>query len=285
MNVHHLKLFYYIAKYEGITRAVRRMPYGIQQPAVSSQILQLEADLGVTLFQRRPFVLTSAGRELYAFARPFFSQLDDLADRLRGEGKTHLRVAAAPTFLTNHLPSVLEALKLRVPDLRLSLREVTPVEAEDLVNNQEVDGALLFHREVPEPPMKFVEFMSLPVVLLAPPGAKCRTLGTVLKTLSGGEVDTPLVTLPGHEVLTQLFRDTLRGQGVHWVSSMEVNTLELVHTYVGHGFGYGLSVGLPVADVPEGVSVIRLPKFPKLRVGFSYAGELNPVASETWEAE
>jgi DNA-binding transcriptional LysR family regulator len=53
MNVHHLELFYYVAKHEGITEAVRKMPWGIQQPAVSGQILQLENSLGVKLFQRR----------------------------------------------------------------------------------------------------------------------------------------------------------------------------------------------------------------------------------------
>ena len=34
---------------------VRKMPYGIQQPAVSAQVAQLEEYLGVTLFQRLPF--------------------------------------------------------------------------------------------------------------------------------------------------------------------------------------------------------------------------------------
>ena len=46
-NLHHLELFYYVAKYGGITPAVRKMPYGIQQPAVSGQMLQLERELGV----------------------------------------------------------------------------------------------------------------------------------------------------------------------------------------------------------------------------------------------
>ena len=45
MNIHHLELFYYVARYRGISRAVRNTPYGIQQPAVSSQILLLEQDL------------------------------------------------------------------------------------------------------------------------------------------------------------------------------------------------------------------------------------------------
>src|SRR5215831_13159259 len=42
MNVHHLELFYYVAKHGGIMPAVRNIPYGIQQPAVSAQVAQLE---------------------------------------------------------------------------------------------------------------------------------------------------------------------------------------------------------------------------------------------------
>ena len=79
MNVHHLELFYYVARHGGIMPAVRNIPYGIQQPAVSSQIAQLEEFLGVTLFQRRPFALTPEGEKVYAFIQPFFANLDKLA--------------------------------------------------------------------------------------------------------------------------------------------------------------------------------------------------------------
>src|SRR5205085_12276845 len=65
MNIHHLELFYYVARHGGIMEAVRNIPYGIQQPAVSGQVAQLEEQLGVTLFQRRPFSLTPAGKKLY----------------------------------------------------------------------------------------------------------------------------------------------------------------------------------------------------------------------------
>jgi len=75
MNIHHLELFYFISTYGGITEAARKMPYGIQQPAISAQILRLEEDLGLKLFQRRPFQLTPAGRELYEFVAPFFSRV------------------------------------------------------------------------------------------------------------------------------------------------------------------------------------------------------------------
>ena len=82
MNIHHLELFYFVAKFEGITSAVRKMPYGIQQPAVSGQILKLEEKLGIKLFNRRPFALTPAGGELYEYIYPFFCGLGDLEEKL-----------------------------------------------------------------------------------------------------------------------------------------------------------------------------------------------------------
>ncbi len=65
MNPHHLELFYYVAKSKGVSQAAKQMPYGIQQPSVSAQVNALERDLGVTLYERRPFKLTPAGEELF----------------------------------------------------------------------------------------------------------------------------------------------------------------------------------------------------------------------------
>ena len=107
MNVHHLELFHYVAKHGGIMPAVRNIPYGIQQPAVSAQVLQLEADLGTTLFQRRPFQLTPAGEELYEFIRPFFANLDAVAEKVRGGTSQLIRIAASMVVLKDHLPALL----------------------------------------------------------------------------------------------------------------------------------------------------------------------------------
>src|SRR5437588_11619061 len=95
MNIHHLELFYYVARHGGIMEAVRNMPYGIQQPAVSGQVAQLESYLGVTLFQRRPFALTVDGQKLYDFIQPFFSQLEKVAVELQGGQARHLRIGAS----------------------------------------------------------------------------------------------------------------------------------------------------------------------------------------------
>ena len=84
LNIHHLELFYYVAKHQGVSAAARNMPYGIQQPAISGQILMLEDYLGGPLFQRRPFSLTHAGEELYTYIKPFFDGLEGIEEKVRG---------------------------------------------------------------------------------------------------------------------------------------------------------------------------------------------------------
>src|SRR5437763_16790878 len=94
MNIHHLELFYYVARHGGIVPAVRNMPYGIQQPAVSGQIARLEESLGTKLFNRRPFALLPPGIELYEFIRPFFVEIYHVGMALIGRSGLQLRGSA-----------------------------------------------------------------------------------------------------------------------------------------------------------------------------------------------
>ena len=168
MNIHHLELFFYVAKFEGITAAVRKMPYGIQQPAVSGQLLQLEEKLGVKLFNRRPFALTPAGEELYDYCYPFFSRLRDVEERLRGEESQHLRLAASASTLRNHLPDVLEDLKKEEPNLRLSLKEVDPSDVHHLLTSQQVDIAVSVLAGKLAEGLRSLPLVEIPVALLVP---------------------------------------------------------------------------------------------------------------------
>ncbi len=111
MNVHHLELFYYVARHGGIMPAVRNIPYGIQQPAVSSQISQLEEFLGVTLFQRRPFALTAEGEKLFRFIQPFFANLDKMASEIQGGQARNIRIGASTIVLREYLPGLFQAVR------------------------------------------------------------------------------------------------------------------------------------------------------------------------------
>src|SRR2546422_1761039 len=142
MNVHHLELFYYVARHGGIMEAVRNIPYGIQQPAVSGQVGQLEEFLGVTLFQRRPFALTPEGEKLFRFIQPFFSNLDAMASELQGGKARHIRIGASTIVLRDHLPEFFQNVRKKFPNLKISLREGYQAELESLLQEEELDLAV-----------------------------------------------------------------------------------------------------------------------------------------------
>jgi len=281
MNIHHLELFYFVAKYEGITAAVRKMPYGIQQPAVSGQILQLERDLGVKLFNRRPFVLTPAGEELYDFLYPFFSRLDEVESRLKGEESRHLRIAASASAMRNHLPELLGEMREEEPDLRLTLREVDPGDIHGLLVHQQVDLAIsIIHGRRAEG-FQAVELLKLPLVLLVPEDWKVRRFGDMLvdDPYSKGKVSKyPLVGLPHHEILGRIFQEALEERDINWTPSLELDSLDLVAEYVVRGFGVGMGVSIPGRDAPAGLRTIRLTGFSPVVVGALSQGGVKPIA-------
>lgn len=279
MNVHHLELFYYVAKFEGITEAVRKMPYGIQQPAVSGQILKLEKFLGVRLFHRRPFALTPAGEELYDFIYPFFSRLDQITERLRGEESHHLRLAASTAALTHHLPDVLQVLRTEFPTLRLTLRELSNPDLETALRKQEADVAVAVLQRKSNPGIKSIKLIDIPLAIAAPASSPIEKFRELTTGATGGELMLPLISLPKAEPVAKLFQRGLTKKDLRWEPSMEVNELGLIQSYAAKGFGFGVAVDIPGTTWPEGVKKIKLPAdFPPLSIGALHSGELKTVA-------
>ena len=287
MNVHHLELFYYVAKYEGITSAVRKMPYGIQQPAVSGQILLLEKDLGVKLFNRRPFALTPEGERLYDFAYPFFSRLDEVEEQLKGEQSRRLRIAASAMVLRDHLPDLLAGLREQQPEMSLALLESEPSDVHGLITNQKVDiGVSVIHGRMAEG-LRTQELIELPLALHVPTTSKARQLEDLLKEddwKKGMEGTLPLVGLPQHEVLTKLFQEGFDTKQINWSVEVEVCSLDTVTEYVARGFGVGMGAVVPGSKPPKGVRTIVLKDFPPMRVGAIWQGQLKPIAASFLEA-
>jgi len=281
MNVHHLELFYYVAKFEGITAAVRKMPYGIQQPAVSGQLLQLEDSLGVKLFNRRPFTLTSAGEELYDHVYPFFARLEDVEEKLKGEESRHLRIATSSAVMQHHLPEVLADLRGDVPGLKLTLRDVEPSDVNSCIVSQQVDLAMCVINAQPSDDqrggLRSVELLRLPLMLLLPKDHPAACFEDLLEE-GNPEVPIPLVGLPKHESVAQIFQKGVEEKNLAWPVSVEVSSLDSVKHFVRNGFGAGLAVNVPEMKEPEGLKAIELIGFPPVIIGIVYQGALKPVA-------
>lgn len=281
MNVHHLELFYYVARHGGVSAAARAMPYGIQQPAISAQILQLEDVLGVTLYQRRPFQLTREGQILYDFVTPFFGGLAEMSDRLRGGGEKRLRIAAAEVVQRDYLPELLARMRRRVKGFHFTLAHGRQQEIETLLAAQEIDIGLSTLMDKTAANIEARELIRLPLVLLV---TRQSGLTKAAQILEQDRIDLPLVTLDSRDVLPRAFQSALRQRGLEWMPSLEVGSLDLVVRYVAEGFGAGLALRHPRVDLPETVKALPLDDFPPLSFGVLWTGRLSPLG-ETFLAE
>ncbi len=279
MNTHHLELFYYVARHGGIMEAVRNMPYGIQQPAISGQILQLESDLGVKLFNRRPFELTAAGQELYDFILPFFGNIEQVGERIRGGTVQTVRVAAPVIALREHLPVVLQAVRKKFPYLRLTLRDAHQPQVETWLDRQEIDFAVTVLDGKPPSGLHCEPLLELPLVLLLPKGHKAKTAAELIDALAAGSEREPLVTLPPNETIPRRFRELLAKRGLEWPPSIEVTALELIDSYIASGFGIGLTVAVPGREFPTGLRALPLEDVPPVVMGALWRGQLTQVTT------
>lgn len=274
MNVHHLELYYYVARHGGISEAVRNIPYGIQQPAVSVQILQLEEYLGAKLFQRRPFQLTAAGERLYQFIQPFFSNLEKVSDEIRGNASQVLRIGASTAILRLHFPEMLRNLRGKISGLKISLHDGVEPQLLALLEKLEIDVAVtVMPARIPadthsEPLIK------LPLVLLVPTESKIKSAAELWKR---DKIEEPLISLPPIETITRSFQQHLAKLDVDWYGSITVNSLDLIETYVANGFGIGLSLAVPGAKRIAGVRMVPLDEFPPIVIGALWKGATTPV--------
>lgn len=274
MNVHHLELFYFVARHGGIMPAVRNIPYGIQQPAVSSQMAQLEEFLGTTLFQRRPFELTAEGEKLFQFIQPFFANLEKVAGELQGGQARHIRIGASAIVLRDHLPEVFQAARKKFPKLKLSLREGYPAQLEELLLRDDIDLAFSVIEKKASAGIQSLTLLELPLVLLV---GKDSSVQSAEELWRRDKIEEALICLPDGELLCKNFQKKLGQLGVDWFPGIEASSVELIEAYVASGLGIGLSIAIPRKNPAPKVRALPLEGFPPLIIGALWRGRKTPL--------
>ena len=277
MNVHHLELFYYVARHGGIAAAVRAIPYGIQQPAVSAQVARLEEALGVKLFQRRPFLLTAAGAELFEFIQPFFGGLDAVEKGLRAVAAPQLRIAAPAIVLHDYMPEVLRRIRARFPDFRLHLHEAARVDAERLLAAEEIDFAITLIEQKARPGLRVQSLIQLPLMLLVP---KRSRIVEARQLWEQDKIEETLITFPQEDPVQVHFQRELQKRRVDWFCGIEVNSASLIECYVAAGYGIGLAVAVPGFRATKGIRAIPLADFAPVQIGLVWSGKLPAIARQ-----
>jgi len=124
MNLHHLAIFHAIAETGSISAAAIRVR--VSQPALSRELKDFEARLGVVLFERLPrgMRLTEPGKVLHAYSVRLFAVADsaeaamrDFADARAGQ----LSMGASNTIGTYVLPRFVAQFRTLFPQVGISL--------------------------------------------------------------------------------------------------------------------------------------------------------------------
>ncbi len=147
VELRHLRYFLAVAEEKHFGRAADRLH--MAQPPLSSQIKQLEAELGTVLLERttRKVDLTDAGALFMERARQILAEVEatknDVAEIGRGAAGI-LRVGFAGTATYRLMPEIVRVVRERMPRVRLQISgEMLTPQMEDALLENRLDAAIL----------------------------------------------------------------------------------------------------------------------------------------------
>lgn len=149
MELKNLNTFLFVAELSSFTRAAKQL--GFSQSTVSFQIGQLEAELGVRLFERvhHTVSLTEQGREVLRYAHRVDKLTRELADELREDKALTgcIRLAMADS-LCALLEGAFRNFWARYPGISLKIMTAGTEEMFRLLNHNEADLVLTLDNRI-----------------------------------------------------------------------------------------------------------------------------------------
>jgi DNA-binding transcriptional LysR family regulator len=195
MELRQLRSFVAVAEELHFRRAADRLH--LAQPSVSQQIRQLEAELGVRLFERnrRGAVLTPAGAALLGEAREILSRVDHAAAIARATGtgeRGRLRMSLTRSLTGGVAGDIVAAYRARYPEVDLVLSLGTTMLHVEQLHSGEIDVGFV-RPPVDDPGLEELRLGREPMVCVLPTGHRLTRRTTVRPIDLSGE---PLVWWP-----------------------------------------------------------------------------------------
>ena len=267
-TLRQLQVFEKVASRLNYSRAAEEL--FLSQPAVSMQIKQLEAHIGLPLFEQmgKKIFLTEAGRELFHYSRNITQQLAEmqaLFEEMKGlgQGRLTLSVVNTANYFT---PQLLARFCRRYPGINVNLH----VANRDAVLKQLADNStdLAIMGQPPEGMDVSAEsFLDNPLVVIAAPGHPLTKLKRV--KFARLATETFLSREPGSGTRSAMER-IFAEHGIQPHISMEMETNEAIKQAVQAGMGLGIlslhSIELELET--KRLAMLNVEHFPLLRHWF-----------------
>ena len=240
-NFEYYKIFYYVAKYENLTKAATALK--TSQPAVTRTIHKLENELGCRLFTRSKtgMKLTTEGRTFYGYVAAgcaqFFKGENDLSNLISLENGT-IYISATETALHCYLFQAMEEFNSLYPNVRFKILNNSTTESVNAVKEGKVDLAFVSANLQVAKPLRMKILRKYRDILIA--GKRFEELKTGKEELSLKElVSYPWISLTAETITRRFLNEYFEKNGLTFAPDMELATTDMILPAVRHNLGLG----------------------------------------------
>ncbi len=267
LNYHHLHYFWAVAKEGNLTRAAALLH--VSQSALSTQIKQLEEQLGQALFERqgRSLVLTEAGQLALSYAESIFTSGAELMALLRDGRRMErevMRIGAVATLSRNFQENFLAPLLARA-DVALVLQSGSLTELLGRLRVHTVDIVLSNQRvhNSADDPWRCRRIARQPISLVGP-----KRKGRRAFRFPEDLASVPLL-LPGQGSDIRAGFDLLCDQlGIRYTLRAEVDDMALLRLLARASGGVALLPTVVVQDELKSGELVEYAVVPDLQESF-----------------
>ena len=240
-NFEYYKIFYYVAKYENLTKAATALK--TSQPAVTRTIHKLEGELGCQLFTRSKtgMKLTPEGRTFYGYVAAgcaqFFKGENDLSNLISLENGT-IYISATETALHCYLFQAMEEFNSLYPNVRFKILNNSTTESVNAVKEGKVDLAFVSANLQVAKPLRMKILRKYRDILIA--GMRFEELKAGKEELSLKElVSYPWISLTAETITRRFLNEYFEKNGLTFAPDMELATTDMILPAVRHNLGLG----------------------------------------------
>lgn len=217
--------------------------------AVSAQIMQLEGQLDVALFERttRSVKLTEEGAYLRDSARKAFYEVQLGIRRIREANDTkrgQLSLASSPNLASIHLPPVLTEFVRAFPEIAVTVLEMTSLDLYEAVRKKEVDFAVGPQDE--DDALDFTTIMIEPLHALVP----SQFLDGPRDTITLAELaQFPMLLPTTATAMRRLVQEAMQQRGLHVPTRYQFIQAETIIAMAEAGLGVAIQPASRLAKV------------------------------------
>ena len=240
-NFEYYKIFYYVAKYENLTKAATALK--TSQPAVTRTIHKLENELGCRLFTRSKtgMQLTPEGRTFYGYVAAgcaqFFKGENDLSNLISLENGT-IYISATETALHCYLFQAMEEFNSLYPNVRFKILNNSTTESVNAVKEGKVDLAFVSANLQVAKPLRMKILRKYHDILIS--GNRFGELKDDGKEVSLKElVSYPWISLTAETITRRFLNEYFEKNSLTFTPDMELATTDMILPAVRHNLGLG----------------------------------------------